>query len=161
MVRTSEAEQNVAELARYYSDVIELGRKHNMTFNHISHYFWMRFWIWNTDAEVHIGFPWYDTQSEIDRFITSVSQNSDGQVFWDADQGWELEIHASGEKQYARLRDPDYDETHAIVCYPVDTLLNQLATLQSRTKSIIASLASAIGRDVWTRRDEWPDYLTA
>ena len=159
MVRTAEVEDNVDELARYYTDIIRLGRKHRLPFNHISHYFWMRFWIWNTDEDVHISFPWYDTQAEIDSFIDSVATTSVGPLFWDADQGWELEIHASDDDLYLRLRDPDYDETHAVVCFPADALLNELPRLQSRTRLIIDSLSSIVGRDLWTKRVDWPTFL--
>jgi hypothetical protein len=159
LLRTSEAENNVEELARYYADVISLAKRHQLPFNHISHYFWMRFWIWNTAAEIHLSFPWYDTQSEIDGFIQSVIEKTDGQVFWDADQGWELEIHAFYDKHFARLRDPDSNETHAIVSYPGNALTGQLLSLQSRSRLIIERLTSIIGRDLWTRHVEWPEFL--
>jgi hypothetical protein len=94
MVRSAEAVGHEEELAKYYREVIRVARKHRKSFNDIRQYFWMRFWLWNTDEEIHISFPWYDTYSEIDRFLTSVSGNSDGQLFWDADQGWELDVHA-------------------------------------------------------------------
>lgn len=159
LVRTSEVEKHISKLGEYYSEIISLARKHKMSFNRVSHYFWMRFWIWNSDAEVHLSFPWYDTQSEIDAFINSVTDKTDGQVYWDADQGWELEIHASGANQYARLLNPDENEIQAIVSYPRHELVNQLNLLQKRSKMIINELTSIIGRDLWTSRIDWPDFL--
>lgn len=159
MVRTSEAIGNERELARYYSEVIRLARKHRMSFNCISQYFWLRFWLCNTDEDVHIGFPWYDTFSEVQAFLNALISKEAGQVFWDIDQGWELEIHAVNDEIFARLRDPDYDETHAIACYPRDALLRQLTELQNRTESVIAALSSVIGRDLWTSHADWPTFL--
>lgn len=147
MVRTSEAIGHENELADYYRAVLRVARSHNKSFDEILHYFWLRFWLWNTEQQVHISFPWYDTFSEIDRFFVDVSADSDGQVFWDADQGWELEIHCSNGEYFFRLRNPDDDETHAIVRLPFDGLHSVIQPLRTRTQSIIRSLSSAVGRD--------------
>lgn len=160
MVRTSEAIGNETELVRYYSEVIRLGRKHRKQFHHISHYFWIRFWLWNTAEDVHIGFPWYDSYSEIQDFLNGVSAKEEGRIFWDMDQGWELEVHAAKNDFFARVRDPDSDEIHAVVCCPRDVLLYQLAELEGRTEALIAALSTSIRRDLWTSRVDWPTFLT-
>jgi hypothetical protein len=160
MVRTSEAIGHENELADYYHAVLRVAASHQKTFNEIRQYFWLRFSLWNTEQQIHISFPWYDTYSEIDRFLTGVSGNSDGQVFWDADQGWELEFHASDGELFGRLRNPDDDETHAIVRLPTAALLSRIQPLRTRTESIIQTLSSAIGRDLWTNHVEWPEFCS-
>jgi len=159
MVRCAEAVGHEEELANYYREVVRLARKHRKTFNDIRQYFWMRFWLWNSQEEVHISFPWYDTFSEIDQFIGSISNKTEGQIFWDADQGWELEMHASDGDFFVRLRNPDDDETYAVVRFSQRLLIEQLEPLRARTESIIGVLASAIGQDVWTSYVEWPSFF--
>lgn len=118
MVRTAEALGEEEELASYYCEVLRVARKHRNTFGEIRQYFWLRLWLWNDDEQVHIPFPWYDTYSEIARFLESLAQRSDGQVFWDVDQGRELEVHANAGEFFARHRNPDDDETYATVRLP-------------------------------------------
>ena len=158
MVRSAEAIGHEVQLIEYYRSVLQIAQSHQKMFNDIRQYFWLRFWLWNTEQKVHISFPWYDTFSEIDRFLSSVTNKSDGQIFWDADQGWELEMHAYSGECFARLRNPDDDETHAIVRLPSDALIAHLQALRTRTESIIQSLSSAIGRDLWTNHVEWPEF---
>src|SRR5579872_682654 len=158
MVRSKEAVGHEEELVNYYREVVRVARKHRKTFNDIRHYFWLRFWLWNTKEDIHIVFPWYDTFSEIDRFLGSVNENKEGQIFWDTDQGWELEVHASDGDLFARVRNPDDDEAHAVVKFSKRMLVEQLQPLRSRTESLIRFLSLAIGRDVWTSHVEWPDF---
>ena len=158
MLRSAEVVGHEEELANYYREVIRVARKHHKAFNEIRQYFWMRFWLWNTDEEIYISFPWYDTYSEINQFLTSLSDKSDGQLFWDVDQGWELDVHAFDGDFIARLRNPDDNETHAIVRLPIDELLSSIQPLRTRTDSIIKTLTSVVGRDLWTNHVEWPEF---
>ncbi len=158
MVRASEALGHESELADYYQAVLRTARSHRKNFNEIRQYFWLRFWLWNTEQQIYISFPWYDSYAEINRFLSSVTSNSEGQVFWDVDQGWELDVHASGGELFVRLRDPNDDETHAIVRLPTDALLAHIQPLRIRTETIINNLTSAIGRDLWTNYVEWPEF---
>lgn len=160
MVRSSEAIGHESELADYYRSVLRVARSHGKSFNEIQHYFSIRFWLWNTEQQIHISFPWYDTFSEIDRFFVDVSSDSDGQVFWDVDQGWELEVHSCNGEYFFRLRNPDDDETYAIATVPVDALLSVIQPLRSRTESIIRTLSTSVGRDLWTSQVEWADFCT-
>ena len=158
MVCSAEALGHEEELAHYYREVVRIARKHRQTFNAIRHYFWLRFWLWNSEQDVHIAFPWYDTFGEIEQILDSVAKTTEGQVFWDVDQGWELEMYSSEGELFTRLRDPDYDETHVVVRFPREMLLEQLQPVRTRTESIIRFLSSAIGQDVWTKHVEWPDF---
>lgn len=159
MATTLEALDNLQPLAGYYYEIIRLARKHSRSFNAINHYFWLRFWLTNPAEDVTIGFPWYDTFSEIDAFLCEVAQDKEGQVFWDVDQCWELEVHSSDGELFARLTNPDHQETHALVRFPRDVLLQQIGPLRSRAETVIKHLTSAVGRDVWTNRIEWPEFL--
>lgn len=113
----------------------------------------------NTEYEVHISFPWYDTYSEIERFFQCVKCGEQGQIFFDSDQCWELEIYARSGEFFARQRDPDNEDSNAImVRFASQPLLNQIQEVCVRTASIIERLSTAIGRDVWTKPDEWPNF---
>jgi hypothetical protein len=150
IVRTSEALGNELKLAAYYEQIVCLARKHKLTFNSVRQYFWLRFWLWNPEQQLHISFPWYDSFSEIDRFLNNLAKAEDGLVDHDVEQGWEMEAYAHEGMLYIRQRDPDADETHLAICVPRQELVAQLGKLSGRTSKIIAHLASTVGADVWT-----------
>ena len=159
IIRTSEAIDNVDELGRYYADIICLARKHQLPFNRIRQYFWLCFWLWNTEEDVQIGFPWYDTQAEIDRFIDAITSKKDGKIFWDSDQGWELEVYAANDDLFMRLGNFDDEETYVAVILTADPFVERLLTLQVRTRSIIDLLSPMVGRDLWTKYVDWQTFL--
>lgn len=158
MVRTSEAIGHESELATYYQAVLSIARSHRRRFNDIRQYFWLRLWLWNTEQQIHIPFPWYDSYSEISRFLEAATTSADGQVFCDVDQGWELEVQASGGDFFCRHRNPDDDETLAVVRMPAEVLIACVQPLRDRTEAIIQRLSSAVGRDLWTSYVEWPEF---
>jgi hypothetical protein len=150
MLRTSELVGNESALIEYYRQIIELARSHRVPFNSLRHYFWLRFWLWNTAQQVHVSFPWYDSFGEINRVIESLLNVDDGEVHHDVDQGWELEIHVHNGAIYFRERDPDADESSSAIMVPRDDLIPRVRALKQRTAEIIAHLAGALGADVWT-----------
>lgn len=156
LVRTTEAFGNEAELVGYYEQVVRLARKHNQPFNSIRQYFWLRFRLWNTEEKTYLTFPWYDSFSEIDGFITALAAGNEGLVFHDGDQGWELEVYSHGGLLYFRQRDRDADEIQVKVSVSRENLLNQLGMLRERAIGIIGTLSDALGADVWSTyvRDE-------
>lgn len=154
LARTSEIISNESTLADYYLQVINIAQKHKKPFNNYRHIFWIRLWLWNTDASIHISFPWYDSQSEIDGFIDSVITTESGQVYWDADQGWELEVIAENGFLYIRHGSPEDDETYSAIKVPRDVVVSQLINVQNRSKSIISYLSQSIGADLWSKYNE-------
>lgn len=150
MVRSEEAVGHEAELVSYYEQIVRLARKHRRPFNSIRHYFWLRFWLWSDEQKIDISFPWYDSFSEIDRFIGAVSREGEGLVNLDGEQGWEMEVHVRGDDLYLRERDPDADETFLVVSSPRGRLIAELTGLRERTVGLIGHLSDAMGADVWT-----------
>jgi hypothetical protein len=150
LVRTSEALGQEQELAAYYGQIVRMARHHKRPFNAIRQYFWLRLWLWNTEHEVHVSFPWYDSFSEIDRYLKALVESGSGLVDHDVDQGWELETYAEGDSLHFRQRDPDADETRLAISVPRDELLHQVSELRQRTRLIISRLSEALGTDVWT-----------
>lgn len=150
LVRTSEALGQERELAAYYQQIVRMARHHKRPFNSIRQYFWVRLWLWNSEHEVHVSFPWYDSLSEIDRFLAALVETGSGLVHHDMDQGWELQTYAHDGFLYFLERDPDVDETHLIVSAPRDAFVDQVMQLRERAKDVVAQLSSALGADVWT-----------
>ncbi len=150
MVRSSEAEGHEAELARYYQEVLRMAAKHHKDWNWIRHYFWLRLWLWNSEQNVHVAFPWYDTYAEMDRFLAEVTRQEPGQLFGDVDQGWELSVHLSNGDVFVRGGDPDENAWRVQVRFPQELLLRQLPLLNERTTGIIRRLVAALGQDYWT-----------
>jgi hypothetical protein len=150
LVRTSEALGQERELAAYYQQIVRMAQHHKRPFNSIRQYFWLRLWLWNTEHEVHVSFPWYDSLSEIDRFLAALVETESGLVDHDVDQGWELQTYAHEGLIYFQQRDPDADETQLIVCVPRAGFVDHVMQLRERAKGVIAQLSSALGADVWT-----------
>jgi len=146
-----EAEPHVEELIRYYADVVRLGRKHGMSFNQFRQYFWLRLGIFNRDRSFHVGFPWYDALGEMEGLLTALSKPpASGEVHWDRDQCWELEVDAHDDMLYVREWDPDYEEVHAIGKLPLLALASSSQATLIRARRIIAALSEALTEDVWT-----------
>lgn len=151
LVTTSEAEPYVDELARYYTDVIRLSRKYGKPFNQVSQYFWLRLAISNPDKSFNVSFPWYDTLSEMEALLAALSDPpTSGDIHWDRDQGWELEIDAYHDMLYIREWDPDYEEVRAIGKLPLLALASSSQATLTRARKIIASLSEALTEDAWT-----------
>ncbi len=160
MVRTSEIESNVDELARYYANVVYWARHHNLPFNRIRSYFWMRLWLWNSEEEVSVGFPWYDTLCEMERFFDALETQEDGEVYNDIDQGWEFVAYKAKDDLVLLERDsenPDDSESQVLIRVSHEMLLQKVRPLRERAKRIIEQLTHAVGHDCWTRYTEWPE----
>lgn len=152
MVRSSEILGEEQKLAAYYKHVLQLAKQHKKKRHEISQYFWLRLWVWNTESEFHIGFPWYDTFSEMVPFLTAIGSKDDGQVFWDADQGWEFEAHQMDQHLYLRLHDPDSDETIETAKLACEPLADRASEVLARTRQAIKTLKKAVGKDYWSKR---------
>ena len=149
-VRTSEAVGHEAQLLAYYEQIVRLAREHRLPFNAIRHCFWLRFWLWNEAQDIRVSFPWYDSFSEIDRFMTAVSDGRSGLLDHDLDQGWEMEVHGDGDRLFIREGDPDGDEAHLAISVPRDALVQVLTALRARAVQVIGRLSDGLGADVWT-----------
>lgn len=139
---------DVGELLNYYRDVLILAKEHKKRIENRSSYFWIRPLIYERD-EFAITFPWYDTYEETKRFLESVEEKEEGQVFWDRDQCWELTAHARDGRLYLREWDPDYEEEHVSVSVDFASLRSQIKPTKNRTESILTQLRAALGRDYW------------
>lgn len=150
MIRASELAGHEGELSSYYKQVVASAIRHKMSFNSIRHYFWVRFWLWNSEEDVHISFPWYDNYSEVKRFLDALVSIESGLVDHDIDQGWEMEVHALEGHVYIRQRDPDSEDTYVCVRVPRAGLILQAQELVDRSTQCIEALTMSFGQDVWT-----------
>jgi hypothetical protein len=150
MARTSEAIENTNELASYYKNIIEKSVALEKPFNDIRQYFWLRLWFWNTEEDVHISFPWYDSLSEMQQFFSWLKGNP-GEPYIDIDQGWQVDAVRVGENLHIRQIDPDYDEEYSNVLLPFEIFVQKANEVENRTQQIISSLSKELGIDVWSK----------
>ena len=156
---TSEAEPYIDQLIIYYSDVVRLAKKHGKTFNQICQYFWLRLSIFDKGDTFRVGFPWYDTLSEMQPVLVALSNPpSVGEVHWDRDQGWELEMDSYNGLLYVREWDPDYDEVHVVAKLPLRALASSAEAALHRTQKIISALTKALSEDAWTDHKPAPTF---
>jgi hypothetical protein len=150
MARTSEAIGYTNELASYYKNLIEKSVGRNKPFNEIRQYFWLRLWFWNTEEDVHVSFPWYDSLSEMQQFFSWLKGHPE-EPFIDMDQGWQIEAVRIGENIHIRQSDPDCDEEYANVSVPFEVFFKNANEVENRAKQIITNLSKELGADVWSK----------
>ncbi len=157
-LRTCEAAGHERQLAGYYERVVRLAEQHQMPFDRIRHYFWLRLWLWNGADKVRVSFPWYDTFAEIDGFLSWLCTAQPGEVYEDVEQGWELEVHVEEDKLLVLEGDPDAEEAGVLVSVPRAPLVVAVELLRERSVEIIDRLSRLLGADVWTAHVESPTF---
>jgi len=151
LATTNEVQGQINELIKYYSDVVRLSKKHQKSFEQVRQYFWLRLFIKNSDGSFYVSFPWYDTLSEMESLLKNLaSPPASGEVHWDRDQCWELEMDAHNEMLFVREWDPDYEEVHVTAKLPLLSLAESSSAALERARAIIATLSSALSVDAWT-----------
>lgn len=137
-----------SELAVYYKSVLELARKFGKKPSAVSHHFWLRMFLRADDTVV--GFPWYDTWTEMLSFLDWLSSSTDGATWWDIEQGWETAAICVGPRIHIREGDGE-DEIYTNVSFPRDEMLVSAAGLKERMPLIISRLTREVGADYWTK----------
>lgn len=158
LIGTGELVGHEVQLAAYYKQILELARRDGKAFDEISSYFWMRLFFWNSDAGVHITFPWYDTYSEMKPLLDKILSDGSGELFWDRDQGWEINIDTQAGRIYIREWNPDDEEIHTLANFPKTALEAIIPPLMSRAEKTIEVLSRLLGEDVWTKRVKKPSF---
>jgi hypothetical protein len=154
-VTTIEAEPQVDQLIRYYADIFRLIEKHAKSFYGQSlyrkrSYFSLCLLIENPSRSfaVELG----DTcLSRMERVILALSRPPpSGEVYFDRDQCWEIEINAHDGMLYIRESDPDYQEVYNVGKMPLLSLAASSTAAWARARRIVACLSAALGLDAWT-----------
>jgi hypothetical protein len=104
VARLADVATNPSELIHYFKTHFALCRQYGKL--PMLHHFWLRSMIF-AGGECLVYFPWYDTYHEFRRWANAILTSSEPQVFWDADQGWELEVWLSDQYFYFKCGDPD------------------------------------------------------
>ena len=147
LIRSSD--WSTEELVRYYKSVLTNIQKYRMDLSKCKQYFWMRPFLLYEHGVV--SFPWYDTYSETNHLLTSIEEATVGEVFWDRDQGWELNMIAQEGRLYIREWDPDDSGSIPSVnmdC-PLGTLQSQCTEIKLRVKRVLNDLETALGSNYW------------
>ena len=138
---------NEEELIKHYVDVSKKYLEYKKDISK-STYFWNRPVIFN--SEFIISFAWHDRFSEGKNVLDNLTSTEDGEVYWDVDQGWELEIEAKENLIYARERDPDCEEVYCQVKFERSDIRKQASALIPNVSELIEKLAGSFGHDYWT-----------
>lgn len=112
-VRLADVSKNPSELIYYFKTCLALCQQYGKP--PMLHHFWLRAAILAGDAYL-VYFPCYDTYQEFRRWANAVLTSNEPQVFWDADQGWELEVWQSDDHIYFRRGNLD-DRDEQPDCY--------------------------------------------
>jgi len=137
LLRTSEAIGHEDELAAYYRRCIHDARRRNRSFNEYSHLFWM-----------------------MKPVLEALQTRAPGQLLFDVEQGWSMEIVLHDSRIYIRQGDDvgSSDDDAVMASVSRELLAAQAQPLMTRTEAIIARLAKELGEDVWTTRKTNPFF---
>ena len=113
VARLADVSKNPSELIYYFKTCLALCQQYGKP--PMLHHFWLRAAILAGDAYL-VYFPCYDTYQEFRRWANAVLTSNEPQVFWDADQGWELEVWQSDDHIYFRRGNLD-DRDEQPDCY--------------------------------------------
>ncbi len=146
------------KLIEYYRRIIEQAVRHDYDFKQISQYFWMRLELNHTQMNIYFPFPWYDTASEINRFLDWLIEMPQNNPFCDVDQGWQIDAQLVGDRVHLLQSIPDEemdenedeDEGSSNVAVAWQPLVKQAVEEKQRATKIIADLTAALGIDLWT-----------
>ena len=103
LARLADVAANPSELVHYFTTHLALCRQYGRL--PMLYHFWLRSMI-SKPEDCLINFPWYDTYQEFRQWVDAILSSSKPQVFWDADQGWELEVWQSDQYFYFRCGNP-------------------------------------------------------
>jgi hypothetical protein len=113
VARLADVATNPSELTHYFKACLAVCQQYGKP--PMLHHFWLRAAICAGEACL-VYFPWYDTYQEFRRWANAVLTSKEPQVFWDADQGWELEVWQTDEHFYFRRGNLD-DRDEKPDCY--------------------------------------------
>ena len=107
----------------------------------------MRLWLSNQEEKISISFPWYDTMSEFRRFSDPVLSTATGEIFWDADQGWDLSVKSTATELFVNQGDPDSNEDHYSVSVSRQDFSEKLAGEMLDAERVVTALSKRLGAD--------------
>jgi hypothetical protein len=136
-------------LILYYDDVIRKTKKHSKDIKYQSSYFRIRPVIL-TESGQSVSFPIHDHYNESIRLLDALEAGSEGVLYWDQDQCWELEIIAHLGRVYIRDSDPDSSTENLLVNFPADQLVKQISPTRNRLDQIMRRLRARFEIDYWS-----------
>jgi hypothetical protein len=151
-ITTAELVGHEKSLGEYYQQILALAQEHKLPMPTIRHCFWLRLWIWNSEAEAYLSFPWYDTLSEIDPVLQALQSDREGTIFRDADQGWQVEIAADDDFFYFhQFWDTMEGNGTVLLKTEREDLQAKAKALQERIHQQVELLTALVGSDLWSR----------
>ncbi|VAW83658.1 hypothetical protein MNBD_GAMMA16-1159 [hydrothermal vent metagenome] len=147
-VLASDVFEKESELLAHYKDVIKKYTEFNKDITKSTH-FWNRPIIYQKDG-FNVSFPWHDRFHEGKNVLDNFTVTEDGEVYWDIDQGWELEIYGKDDLLYIREREPESEEVYCNVSFNWQNVREQSSVLITKVHNLIQYLSNSVGRDYWT-----------
>jgi hypothetical protein len=157
MVLSAAAVGHEAELARYYTSVVQAAAKHRKQLKDQRHYFWMRP-VLLSRGEAVLTFPWYDTFPESASLLQSLLDPlPEGILYDDMDQGWSSAAYATADKVYF-LQGDERGKVHTAVHTDRPRLQHAAGLALARTRQVLEALVKQVGEDYWRFRPNVPKW---
>ena len=88
----------------------------------------------------------------------AMREAENGEIYYDAHQGWELIVHYYDGYFYLLVGDPDDEDEQQNIKFSQDMILPLVEAAKKRSKTIISTLSDGIGADVWTDYVKKPNF---
>lgn len=146
---SKEVLDDVQGLLEHYRAVLKLAQRFGQSYVEFNHYMWLRLqFAWSKGT---LSFAWYDTLKEMALLFDWLRDASDGQLWSDVEQGWEMIAVRVGTRFHFRQGGFDQGEEYINVSLPREDLLASITDLRDRMRIIIGRLTADLGEDYWTQ----------
>jgi hypothetical protein len=144
-VYTGDPTWNTEQLVRYYDDVTRKLLRYRVPLKGSSHYFWTKIYL-KLDDE-YVKFPWYSTIDDVTSLLAALTKATEGEVFYDVDDGWEIIMLARNGTLFLREW---YSDANTAYSFDLALVQNQAHELLNRINPIMDHLRTALAADYWS-----------
>lgn len=163
-VLSADAERHLDELIAYYARVkVALGYRIQWPPIHSSA-FWMCPLLL-AQEERRYALYWPDDWPNMSRVLSALESSTDGEPYFDVDQGWDITLVGQGDRLYVRIGegldfedddDPDADSPATRFACDRHGIAAQVPPVRERTLRVCARVSDALGLDPFRSDWVWP-----
>jgi hypothetical protein len=149
LITAKMAYERFDELVKYYDNVATLARKYDKKLE--QYYFWVRPFLREAKSgEALVCFLWQDTFDVSSKSLESLTKENEGEILFDADQGWEIVAEKRGDRLYIKESDPDENVIMSIIDIDRNEAVKQINETINYAKIVIEKLVKRYGFDLWS-----------
>ncbi len=106
--------------------------------------------VLSSGDEELISCAWHDTVEEALSLLNAIVSPGDGELYYDIDQGWELQVLADQSKVQIKQADPDSGTVQAYFQCDRHALATQAQAANQNLCEMVSWLSSKLGGNYWS-----------